>query len=97
MFEKTKNIQRGSIESRWNGLNTFDRLKMILNYSDHFLNLGLITRDELDRVMSTSETEWEYVLDREDQPMFRNINLKQNATAQQLRNQLKAALKAVFL
>ena len=96
MFETQKNIGGTSIEGHWNGLGTFDRLKMILEHPDHFLSLGLITRDELDRVMATSETEWEYVLEREEQPMFRNINLKQTTAAQILRNQFKAALKAVF-
>jgi hypothetical protein len=97
MFDKTKDIVGVSIESRWNGLNTFDRLKMILEHPDHFLSLGLVTRDELERVMGASETELEYVIDREDQPLFQNFNLKGNIYAQNLRKQLNAALKAVLL
>ena len=97
MFHKTKDIEGVKIESRWNGLTTFDRLKMILNYPDHFLSLGLVTRDELERVMGSSETELEYVMEREDQPLFQNINLKQTTYTQNLRNQLKTALKAVFI
>ncbi len=97
MFAKTKNIKGVTIESRWNGLNTFDRLKMILEHPDHFLSLGLITRDELERVVGASETELEYVIDREDQPLFQNFNLKGNIVAQNLRKQLKTALMAVLL
>ena len=97
MFHKTKDIEGVKIESRWNGLTTFDRLKMILSYPDHFLSLGLVTRDELERVMGSSETELEYVMEREDQPLFQNINLKQTTYTQNLRNQLKTALKAVFI
>ena len=97
MLYKTKDIEGVTIESRWNGLNPFSRLKMILEHPDHFLSLGLITRDELERVMGVSETELEYVIEREDQPLFQNFNLKGNVYAQNLRRQLKNALQAVFL
>lgn len=97
MFQKQKDIEGKTIESRWNGLTTYDRLQMILSTPDHFLSLGLVTRDELDRVMDASETELEYIIDREDQPLFQNINLKQNTATQTLRNQFKTALQAVFL
>jgi hypothetical protein len=97
MFAKTKDIEGVSIESRWNGLNPFERYKMILEHPDHFLSLGLITRYELERAMGASETELEYVMEREDQPLFQNINLKQTIYTQNLRSQLKTALQAVFM
>ena len=97
MGPKTKTTERLSIEGRWDGLGTIDRLKMILSHPDHFLNLGLVTREELERVMATSETEWEYILDRDPQTLFHNIDLSGKIFAQQLRAQLKTALMAVFL
>jgi hypothetical protein len=97
MLNKQKNIEGMPIESRWNGLTTFERLRMILNYPDHFLSLGLVTPYELDRVRGASDTELEYVIDREEQPLFQNINLKQNTVTQILRHQFKAALQAVFM
>jgi hypothetical protein len=97
MLNKTKNMHGVSIENRWNGLGTFERLQMILSHPDHFLSLGLVTRDELEKVMDSSETELEYIVDREDHPLFQNIDLKQNTTAQHLRHQFKTALQAVFL
>jgi len=97
MLSKPKDIEGTKIESRWNGLTTYDRLRMILSTPDHFLSLGLITRDELDRVMEASETELEYIIDREEHPLFQNINLKQNTATQILRHQFKTALQAVFL
>jgi hypothetical protein len=97
MAEKQKDIEGTPIESRWNGLNTFERYKMILEHPDHFLSLGLITRDELDRVMKASDTELEYILEREEKPLFHNINLKGTVYTQELRNLFKTALQAVFL
>jgi len=37
------------------------------------------------------------VIDREDQPLFQNFNLKGKLYAQNLRKQLNAALKAALL
>ena len=86
-----------SIESHWNDIGTIERVKMILQSPDHFLYLGLITQQELEEVKATSESEWEYIIDREDQPLFHNINIKKETSMQYLRNQLEAALSAVFL
>lgn len=97
METKTHGIVGKPVEGRWNGLGTFERLKMILSHPDHFLSLGLVTRDELGKVMEASETELEYILEREEQPLFQYINIKHNTATQDLRRQLKAALKAVFL
>lgn len=97
METKTHGIVGKPVEGRWNGLGTFERLKMILSSPDRFLSLGLITREELQKVMEASETELEYIIEREEQPLFHSINIKQNTATQHLRRQFKAALKAVFL
>jgi hypothetical protein len=96
MGPKTKTNERLSVDGRWDGLDFIGRIKMILHSPDHFLSLGLITRDELDRVMATSETEWEYVVDR-GYPMFQNINIKAKTYTQPLQHLFRTALKAVFL
>ena len=70
---------------------------MILKHPDYFLSMGLVTPKELEEVEMTSETEWEYIIDREEQPLFQNINIKKETRAQVLRSQFKAALRAVFL
>lgn len=85
------------ITGHWDGLSTIERVKMILANADHFLFYGIITRQELQVAMATSEAEWEYIIDRQDQPLFHNINIKKEVRMQALRNQLKAALCAVFL
>ena len=85
------------IKSHWNDIGTIERVKMILRFPDHFLSLGLVTEEELQEVRSTHESEWEYIIDREDQPLFHNINIKKEISTQTLRDQLKAALMAVFL
>jgi len=86
-----------SIESHWNDLGTLERVKLILQYTDHFLSLGLVTQEEIEEVAMTSESEWEYIIDREEQPLFQNINIKKEIGTQMLRDQLKAALAAAFL
>ena len=70
---------------------------MILTYTDYFLSMGLVTQDELDEVALTSETEWEYIIEREEQPLFHNLNIKNQIRTQKFRDQMKAALRAVFL
>ncbi len=94
---KTHGIVGKPVEGHWNGLGTFERLRMILSHPDHFLSLGLITRDEFQKVLEASDTELEYIVEREDKPLFQSIHLKQNIATQNHRHQLKAALKAVFL
>ncbi len=86
-----------AIEGQWNDLSTFERVKMILNYPDHFLNQGVVTPQELTEVSQMPETEVEYIIDREEQPLFTHINIKKELKTQYLRSQLKAALCAVFL
>jgi len=59
--------------------------------------MGLVTQQEIEECAMTSESEWEYIIDREEQPLFQNVNIKKEIRTQTLRGQLKAALKAVFL
>ncbi len=86
-----------STTGHWDDLSTFERVKVILASPDHFLNLGLVTRDELSEVMQFSESECEYIIDREDHPLFQNIDIKKDIRTQELRKQLNTALRAVFL
>ena len=85
------------ITGHWDGLSTIERVLMILDHADHFLFNGLVTRQELHAVTLISEAEMEYIIDRQDQPLFHNINIKKEVRMQALRNQLKAALCAAFL
>ena len=85
------------IDGHWNDLSTLERVKVILKNVDHFLFNDLVTRNELREVMSMSESEWEYIIDREDQPLFTRINVKKEISTQYMRDQLKTALSAVFL
>lgn len=85
-----------NIEGHWNDLPTIERLKMILDHRDLFVSLGLVTPMEIAMVAVTSESEWEYVIDREDQPLFKKINIKKEMDTQILRDRLQAALRAAF-
>ncbi len=91
------NIGPSQIEGQWNDLSILERVKMILSCPDHFLNYGLVMPEELDRAEGCAESELEYVINREEQPLFTHINIKKELKTQYLRSQLKAALRAVFL
>lgn len=97
MKNRPNTTQGPSTNGHWNDLNTLERLNLILHNVDHFLYRGLITRTELQMVMETSEGGREYIIEREEQPLFTKINLKTDINTQELRDELKAALDAVFL
>ncbi len=97
MTHRPEHISGLSINGHWDDLTVPERLKMILSNADHFLCQGLITRGELQMGMETSEGGREYIIEREEQPLFTKINLKSTVSTQELRDELKAALSAVFL
>jgi len=82
--------------SQWDGRDFLGRLKMIMDNRDLFWSLGLVTKSELEMVMGMPESAIEYIVDREDQPFFTSINLKQDLDVQSHREKLNAALRAVF-
>ena len=93
----TPNKSRGKeIVTLWDGRDFLGRLKMILDNRDLFWSLGLVTLGELAMAQSMSESAIEYVLDREDQPIFTSINIKEDLEVQNHRKKLETALRAVF-
>lgn len=85
-----------NIAAKWDGMNFMERLKLIMKHEDWFWAVGLITRSELAALHQVHESEREYDAEREDQPFFAGLNIKQTLAAQIHRDKLKAALKAVF-
>ena len=84
------------IATQWDGRDLLSRLRMILENRDLFWSLGLVTLGELAIAQSMSESALEYVLHREDQPIFTSINIKEDLEVQNHREKLEAALRAVF-
>jgi hypothetical protein len=84
------------IVTHWDGRDFLGRLRMILDNRDLFWSLGLVTLGELAVAQSMSESALEYVLSREDQPIFTSINIKEDVEVQNHREKLEAALRAVF-
>jgi len=84
------------IAIRWDGMDFMARLNLIMEYRGIFLEHHLISPSELDVVDAMHESAREYILLREDQPIFTSLNLKQSLAAQIHRDKLKAALEAVF-
>ena len=81
----------------WNGRSSFERLKMILGHPDLFLSQCLVTPDELARATAVSETEIEYLLEREPHTIFSNLQLENKIETQKHRHQIMTALQAVVL
>ena len=82
--------------SQWDGRDFLGRLKMIMDNRDLFWSLGLIAESEIELVMGMPESAIEYIIEREDQPFFTSINLKQDLEVQNHRDKLNSALRAVF-
>lgn len=80
----------------WDGRDFLGRLQMILDNRDLFWSLGLVTLGELVVAQSMPESAIEYILNREEQPIFTSINIKEDLHVQCHRGKLEAALRAVF-
>ena len=81
----------------WNGLSTFERLKLILEHRDLFVSLALVSNAEVELATQIPMRDWEYMITREKQPVFSTLSLKDTCETQTCREKLKTALRAVFL
>ena len=97
MKETPRTSPGDTIAATWDGMDFMERLKLILDFPDNFLKYGLIAKSELALATGMPESAWEYIVDREDQPIFTSIHLKKEVAAQVHRNRLEAALGAVFM
>lgn len=84
------------IAARWDGMDFMERLNLVMDHPDLFLVYRLVAESELAAVDAMPDSALEYIVEREDQPLFTSLHLKQTVAAQQHRDKLKAALKAVF-
>jgi len=82
--------------ARWDGMSFMDRLNLIRDNFEMFWSLELVTRDEIKMLLAMPESAHEYIVDREDHPIFTSIDIKQNVEAQNHRDKFEAALQAVF-
>ncbi len=85
------------IVTQWDGRDFLGRLQMVLKNRQLFWSLGLITTSELEMVTAMSESAREYVINRENKPFFESIHLKEDVEAQNHRDKLESALRAVFV
>ncbi len=81
---------------RWDGMDFMERLKMIMDHASLLLAQGLIEPREIALVEAMSESAQEYIVCREDHPIFTGIHLKKEVAAQLHRDKFETALKAVF-
>jgi hypothetical protein len=97
MAHPLSKITGKEIAAQWDGRDFLGRIKMILDNRELFWSLGLVTPGELTAASSMSESAIEYILNREDQPIFTSINIKEDVGMQHHREKLETALRAVFL
>ena len=88
---------RGQTVVYWDHLNASGRLKLVMKHQDCFLESHLVSPCELKLAKTMPESAWEYILDREETPIFSSLNIKNCVGAQKNSYKLKAALRAVFL
>jgi hypothetical protein len=98
---KPRTSSGDKIAARWDGMTYIERLNLIMAHADLFSDpeepdRWLITQSEIDMVNEMHESAREYIVEREDQPLFTSINLKKTVAAQHHREKLQAALEAVF-
>jgi len=85
------------IVAKWDDRNSLSRLQLIMDNFELFKVMQLITQNEIEWLMKISESEREYIVNREDNPIFTRLNLKATLATQLHRRKLKVALEAVFL
>ena len=96
-----KSIPRTSLGIRdvvqeWDGRDFLARLNLIMDHVELFWSLRLITASEIAAVDAMNESAREYIVEREDHPLFTSIDLKKTVAAKYHGDKLKAALQAVF-
>ena len=91
--------KKTDIIARWDNMAYMERLKLIMDNANLFWVMRLITRSEIEMVMTMHESAREYIVNRENHPLFTSIDLKGdiNDQASQLhRDKLTAVLRMVF-
>ena len=81
--------------AHWDGRDFLGRLDLILNNHHLFRSFGLVTEAEIQMAQSIPESAREYILTREDQPIFTTINLKTEAELQRCWDRFKQVLKSL--
>ena len=80
----------------WDRLDPFSRLQLILTHGEAFLQHHLVSPSELRVAQDITESQWEYILEREPQPLFTTLNLKDPYREQTFRGHLKDALHFIL-
>jgi len=76
----------------WDNRDFLGRLELILKNHQVFRSFGLVSDSEIRLAESLTLSAKEYIVEREDQPIFTTIALKQEMGKQRCSKRLKAAL-----
>jgi len=96
MKNKPRQSSGKDITDQWDGMTFMERLKIIMDHASLLLAQGLIEPREIALAEAMSESAQEYIVGREDHPIFTGIHLKKEVAAQLHRDKFEAALEAVF-
>ncbi len=88
-----KKSKGSSAIRQWDRQDPLRRLYFVLKHSRILEDLGLVSQNELRVANALSESSREYILAREDQPLFADINLRLTLEQQQHKERLMAALE----
>jgi len=80
----------------WDGCDSLERLELILKNHQVFRSFGLVSDSEIQLAQSLPLSAREYIVKREDQPIFTTLALKQEMQNQRCCNRLKAALNQLI-
>ena len=84
------------VAQEWDGRDFMGRLQLVIDNNELFWDLRLITRSELKTAMAMAQSALEYVVSREDHPIFTSLDLKADLNKQIHQRKLRTALRAVF-
>ena len=80
----------------WDSRDALGRLDLVMRHCRLFGSMGLVSPSEIEMAQALSESSREYILAREDQPIFAEINLRQKLEQQRHKSKLRKALRMVF-
>ena len=93
---RSKKTMGTTIEGLWNGLSSFERINVVRDNPDLFISAGLTTRDEMEKIMSCSESDVEYLAETHPDILLHDIDITDTVRHQEHSEELRTAMKAVF-
>ncbi len=95
MKPEQKTPQAESVNYLWDGSSLGERVQMILDYAEHFIEAGLLKPMELVAAVQLSESEVEYQVEQGRQAIFEKLDLKKGVMQQRVWRKLRNILEDI--